>query len=96
MGATLLWAASHWAVEGAPETALWGAGTERPSHPRAGVARQHVCLQCLAELGSEIHLYPEAIHPEGKKDINNGVCLKVFYLAQNQRCELITPYSCLK
>lgn len=65
---------SHWAVEGrAPETALWGAGAERPSHPRVGVARQHVCPQCLAELGSEVHLYPEAIHPEVKKVTNNGM-----------------------
>lgn len=55
----------------------------RPS--QVGVIWQHsICFQS-----------PEVIHCE-ENHKQWDVCLRVFYLAQYQRCELISPYSCLK
>lgn len=58
-----------------------GEGALRPS--QASVTWQHsICLQ-----------FAEVIHcEENHKEWD--VCLRAFYLAQNQRCELISPKRC--
>ena len=75
------------AEDRAPGTALQEvAGAVRRRRPPQAT----VTWQCSIRLQS-----PEVIHCEESHE-EWDVCSGVFYLAQSQRCEFISPYSCSK